>query len=66
MKKTAYMDGIDWQHHVESDAFGVKVYPSVKALRDGSEHALDECGIVEVTMTLNKWVEPQNLGFKGT
>ncbi len=57
-----FMDGIDWQHHLEGDSQGTLVFPSVenvKTIRECS--AGGECGIVEVEIRLIRWVEPQDL-----
>ena len=59
--KFAYIDGIDWQHHVEDDAYGVKIYPSVDALEKGSGHSMEECGIVKIELREVEWVVSQNL-----
>ncbi len=65
-----FMDGITWQHHLEADSDGAKLYPSKSALVSGSGHSLgarlicygaDECGIVEVEVRLVRWVRPQDL-----
>ncbi len=56
-----FMDGIAWQHHLEADPDGAKLYPSESALVSGSGHSLDECGIVEVEVRLLRWVKPQDL-----
>lgn len=57
--KFAYIDGIDWQHHVEDDAYGVKIYPSVSALEKGSGHDMGECGIVKIELREIGWVKKQ-------
>ena len=56
-----FMDGIDWQHHLDADRKGTKLFASVEALKEGGGHSLDQCGIVEVEVRLIEWVEPQNL-----
>lgn len=61
MTKIAYIDGIDWQHHVEDDAYGVKIYPSVRALKTNNGHSVERCGIVKVELREVEWVMPQNL-----
>ena len=55
--KRGFMDGIDWQHHLEADPKGVKVYPSVDTTRRG-EPCLAKgagCGIVEIEIRLVRW-----------
>lgn len=56
-----YLDGIDFQHHLEADVNGTKLYPSEKALRADTGHSLDECGIVRVKVVYLEWIVPQNL-----
>lgn len=46
-----FMDKTDWDHEVGEAAGGNKVYASVDDLRE-SEKCVDECGIVEVEITL--------------
>ena len=58
-----FMDGIDWQHHLEDDPDGTRLYPSESSLVAGTKHSLDECGIVEVEVRLVRWVKPQDLGI---
>lgn len=59
-----FMDGIDWQHHLDADADGTKLYPSVAALRRGKKCVNSgECGIVEVEVRVIRWREPQNLSL---
>ena len=58
--KTAYMDGVDWQHHVEHDTHGVRVYPSQDSTIKGEPCAKD-CGVVRVLMTEADWPLEQNL-----
>jgi hypothetical protein len=41
-KYKAFIDGTDLQHHVESDGFGVVVYPSVDALAEHIAHETSE------------------------
>ena len=62
-----YMDGIDWQHHLEADALGTRVYPSEKTLR--RERKCVEtggCGVVEVEVRLIRWIEAQDLKWDHT
>lgn len=57
-----FMDGIDWEHHLEADAFGTKLFPSVASLVQMEPHVRPGgCGIVEVEVRLIRWVEPQDL-----
>ncbi len=56
-----FMDGIDWQHHIDADFHGVKLYPSETALEANTGHSLDHCGIVMVEVRLVRWVRPQRL-----
>ena len=59
--KIAYIDGIDWQHHVDDDSHGVKIYPSIKALKADSGHDLSECGIVEIELCEIHWPLAQQI-----
>lgn len=52
-----FIDGTDFQHHLEADANGVKVYPSVTTLRKGIGHDPVECGIAEVEIKFVRWVQ---------
>lgn len=62
IRHRCFMDGIDWQHHLEADAMGTALFPSVKSLKRKVTHLeKGECGIVEVEVRLVRWVEPQNL-----
>ena len=63
--KHAFMDGIDWQHHlgIDNDPKGASLYPSVedtvrekKCLAGGGG-----CGVVEVEVRLVRWVIEQDL-----
>ena len=56
-----FMDGIDWQHHLEGDEAGTKLFPSREGLEASSGHSLRQCGIVEVEVRLVEWVDPQRL-----
>jgi hypothetical protein len=61
-KHRCFMDGIDWQYHLEADASGTLLFPSVQSLK--RDHACIDpggCGIVEVEVRLIRWVEPQDL-----
>jgi hypothetical protein len=62
--KRAFMDGIDWQHHVGADASGVPLFASPEGARRGKNCLAKDagCGIVEVEIRLVRWVEPQDLG----
>jgi hypothetical protein len=58
-----FLDGINWQHHLEGDPHGTLLYSDKKDLIEGAGHDLTSCGIVEVEIRLIKWVTPQNLSF---
>lgn len=59
-----FMDGIDWQHHLDGDALGTLLFPSEGALREVKTCLSGGCGVVEVEVRLVRWVEPQNLTFE--
>lgn len=58
-----FMDGIDWQHHLDADISGTKLYPDEQALREGKPCLKGGCGVVEVEVRLIRWSEPQDLKF---
>jgi hypothetical protein len=60
--KLVYVCGVDWQHEIGEEMYkpDVVVYPSVKSLKK-HRSCWKECGIVELEIKVNKWVEPQNL-----
>jgi len=61
--KRGFMDGVDWEEHLEHDARGSKVFPSEAATRREKKciAAGGRCGIVEVEIRLVRWVEEQDL-----
>jgi hypothetical protein len=64
IRHRCFMDGIDWQHHLEADCKGTLLFPDVPSLKD-VKTCIDEggCGVVEVEVRLIRWVEPQDLNF---
>lgn len=56
-----FIDGIDWQHELGEARDGIKLFASVKGLREDIGHDVSECGIVKVEVRFIAWVEPQNL-----
>jgi hypothetical protein len=64
IRHRCFMDGIDWQEHLSSDANGTPLFPSEKSLHAGRTCiASGGCGIVEVEVRLIRWVEPQDLKY---
>ena len=63
--KFVYLCGVDWEHELGEEMFkpDVVVYPSVKSLKK-HRPCWESCGIVKLKVTLEEWVEPQDL-FKG-
>lgn len=61
VRHRCFMDGIDWQHHLEADAMGTTLFPSESSLREFKTCLKGGCGVVEVEVRLIRWVEPQNL-----
>lgn len=57
-KVKIYVCGVDWQHEV-GEASDVKMYASVAALKR-ARTCWKSCGIVELEVTLSKWIEPQD------
>lgn len=64
IRHRCFMDGIDWQHHLEADAGGTPLFPSEESLRKNKKCLSGGCGVVEVEVRLIRWVEPQNLKFE--
>lgn len=65
IRHRCFMDGIDWQHHLEADAMGTSLYPSEASLRRERKCiATGGCGVVEVEVRLIRWVELQNLKYE--
>ena len=64
IRHRCFMDGIDWECHLDGDADGTRLFPSEGALRRKVKH-LEKggCGVVEVEVRLVRWVEPQNLNY---
>lgn len=56
----AYIDGVDWQHHLLADGRGTKVFPSVEDI-EIHKSCVGECGIIEVEIRVRRWVKPQNM-----
>lgn len=62
-----FMDGIDWEHHLEADAKGTRLFASVQSLkREKTCIEIGGCGVVEVEVRLIRWVEPQDLKWDHT
>ena len=61
IRHRCFMDGIDWQHHLEGDVLGTLLFPSEESLRNVKTCLSGGCGVVEVEVRLIRWVEPQNL-----
>lgn len=62
VSKFVYVCGVDWQHEIGEEMAkpDVVVYPSVESLKK-HRTCWKECGIVELEITVSKWVEPQDL-----
>jgi hypothetical protein len=59
--KSLYVCGVDWQHEIGNvKGWSGPVYGSVEECKKFSK-CWEQCGIVEVQMTLVKWHEPQDL-----
>ena len=61
--RRCFMDGIDWQHHLDADIRGTSLFPDEESLREVKTCLAGGCGVVEVEVRLIRWVEPQNLKF---
>lgn len=54
--KTGYMCGVDFQHDFcDDNAYYSELYGSISALKH-NKRCFKECGIVKVTVTLEKYV----------
>lgn len=62
ISKKSYVCGTDWQHEIE-ECNDVKLFSSVKALKKARQ-CWKECGIVELQITLNKWIEEQDFDYE--
>jgi len=58
--KLAYMDLVDYQHHLEDDSYGTEIYPDIESLRRRRK-CVDGCGIVEVSSGIIRIVKEQKL-----
>lgn len=54
-----YMCGITWQHEIGETK--VSVYGSVESLKEYEDCHKHGCGIVEAIVTLDRWVEKQDM-----
>jgi hypothetical protein len=62
-KIKGFMCAIDWQHELGEASGGNRIYPSLRDLKE--YHPMwEECGVVEVEVSLVGWVAEQNLGFE--
>lgn len=62
---TAFMCATDFQHDARGAHDGARVYPSDKAARRHLT-CLDECGLVEVSITLVRTVAPPRVGSEAS
>lgn len=61
---TGYMCLTAFEHELEGDCNGTKVYPSLEALRE-KHKCLDQCGIVEVEVKSVKIVQKSDWSLEG-
>jgi len=60
--RRCFMDGVDWQYHLEADMGGTKLYPTVEDLHEDQPHIKHGgCGVVEVEVRFIRWVDKQDL-----
>lgn len=57
-KISVFVCGVDFQHEL-GYASDIVVYPSVESFKK-NRTCWEQCGIVELEVTLKRWVEPQN------
>jgi len=65
-KLTFYACAVDWQHEMGEacDLEGsMPLYSSVEELREKRE-CVESCGIVELELSMKRWVHPQDFGKK--
>lgn len=60
VSKKSYVCGVDWQHEIGEGPNDIKLYSSLEVLKK-ERTCWKECGIVELEISVKKWVEPQNL-----
>src|SRR5947208_1053106 len=58
-EKTVFLDGVDWQHEVEGNKKGTKIYPGMKDLKKHHEEA--GCGVVRCKLIFDGWVIQQDM-----
>jgi hypothetical protein len=61
--KIFYACGVDWQHELgeASDLEGrMPLYSSIEELKE-NQKCWKECGIVKIKLTIDSWVEEQQL-----
>jgi hypothetical protein len=59
-KFTAFMDGIDFHEERGQPRGGNSLYATAEAVLKHRKCA-EECGVVEVEVSMTRWVHPQNL-----
>lgn len=59
-EKTVFIDGTDWQHEVDANMRGTKVYPSLKNMKKFINHDVEGCGVVRCKLVFDGWVIPQD------
>ena len=55
-----YICGISFRYELGEASGGNQVYPSVEDLNKHSKCCHSGCGVVELDVTLSKWIEEQN------
>lgn len=59
--KVGFLCGVDWQHELVNDNnHPIELFGSIKALKS-KKPCWEECGIVKVTITVEKWVRTQKM-----
>ena len=62
-EKYVYLCGVDWQHEIDEVPHGTRVYGTIKDLKERN-NCWRQCGIVRLKVTVDEWVEEQNLFFE--
>lgn len=59
--KKAYCCGVDFQHDIEGE--WIKIYSNLKSLKK-AKPCWTECGIVELEVSIKKWIAPQDFAYR--
>lgn len=57
--KSAYVDKVDFDHHLDGDARGIIIYPSLEDLKE-KEPCVKRCGAYMIEVSIIKTVIEEN------